>query len=720
MTTSSIPTDGLRSPKSYGGQPIPENEEARLGAVVGLNQVHSETQPALVALRNTAQRLFQTPVAFIGMIEEETQRLLTVCIAPQGAESTTPTADFKDMVTPRDCSICQYTIMEKDHLVIPDMDAFMRGEVGSDFPEEFRQQASELGGYPIPWPTPDGEIELRPAHFYAGATIRTREGLHIGTFCVVDVVPRPDFGAAQIQILESLAGQAAEYLEDRALLRFPANLRLLQQAGEQQRDASAPSDDGQTRFDAVVLGGGPAGTTAACRLSFQGLRVALVEPKAVFGAPTGINSKVLREVAMEHGSGANWDQIAEIRELIGARDAARIQTQLKRYGVSLIQGRGAIAGVSSETGETTVEVSSGPGEIRRLSTRAAVLSTGSKARRLAHIPFDNECIFDSDSINAIGRKPKSLFIQGTGVIALEYATIFAAMGVDVTIAARGSRERFLPKLDVALRDALVAELEAQGVEVLFECSVEEWERSGDAARLKLSGPSGSTTREFEAAMSAVGRVPATQELGLDSLNSPAQLSEARALEMDERLRLRASTNPIYAVGDISGSGLACQAVVQAQGVVNELLPQLVQGKSSGGSASAPDSSLGTASVVWAIPELAFVGKTEHEASDAFGPSDVVSVITRFADTIRGSLHGLPESYFLKLVCLRQDGRILGVHVYGEGASELIHLGASLVSSAESVFKLQYRTFPAVTLHEIYRNAALQAIDTLSESLRGEP
>ena len=111
MTTSSNPTGGLRSPKPHGGQPIPENEVERLGAVVGLNQVHSESQPALVALRNTAQRLFHTPVAFIGMIEEETQRLLTVCIAPQGAEATTPAADFKEMVTPRDCSICQYTIM---------------------------------------------------------------------------------------------------------------------------------------------------------------------------------------------------------------------------------------------------------------------------------------------------------------------------------------------------------------------------------------------------------------------------------------------------------------------------------------------------------------------------------------------------------------------------------------------------------------------------------
>ena len=89
------------------------------------------------------------------------------------------------------------------------------------------------------------------------------------------------------------------------------------------------------------------------------------------------------------------------------------------------------------------------------------------------------------------------------------------------------------------------------------------------------------------------------------------------------------------------------------------------------------------------------------------------MLAPFADTIRGRLKALPASYFLKLVCLRQDGRILGVHVYGEGASELIHLGASLVADGNTVFALQYKSFPAVTLHEVYRNAAMLAIDTLS-------
>ncbi len=119
------------------------------------------------------------------------------------------------------------------------------------------------------------------------------------------------------------------------------------------------------------------------------------------------------------------------------------------------------------------------------------------------------------------------------------------------------------------------------------------------------------------------------------------------------------------------------------------------------------------SIIWAIPELAFVGSTKSEAIQSYSEEEVFSVVASFADTIRGRLKALSSSYFLKLVCLRQDGRILGVHIYGEGASELIYLGASLVADGNTVFDLQYKSFPAVILHEVYRNAAMLAIDKLS-------
>ena len=686
-----------------GPSPKPDNECKRLDAVTGLNQSNSEHQPELIALRNAARLLLKMPVAFIGFIEDNTQRLLTVTVAPQGDQACDP-LDFKEMLTPRECSICQYTIMESDHLVIPDLKEFLEHGDGASYPAEFLEQAKQVGGYPIPWPDGAGGITLKPAHFYAGATIRTSTGMHVGTFCVVDVMPRPDFGVREIEVLENLAAQAADYLEERALLRRPANFQLLQHLSSSNEAATE-----NAAWDALVIGGGPAGLTAACRLSFQGLKVALVEPKASFGSPTGVSSKVLREVAMDHGAGTSWDDVLAIRQLIAQNDAKRVVLQLQRYGVKHFKGTGVISGCDAN-GTTKVVVSDGTTPIAELLAHKVVVSTGSKARRLKGIPFEQDGFYDSDSIGSLCSKPSSLFVQGTGIIALEYATIFAEMGVKVTVAARGKRDDLLPMLDGSMRDALLTDLEAKGVEILYQASVKSCRCDAAGPLVDLELPSGISERRFSAVLSAVGRVPTTQDLGMEALLEADDVTKLKKLPLLENQQLETNAGSVYVIGDVSGSGLACKAVMQAQGLVDHVLPSLVLKNKQ---ASQPVSSRSSPSIIWAIPELAFVGSSQSEAIDSYGEAEVFSVLAPFADTIRGRLKALPSSYFLKLVCLRQDGRILGVHVYGEGASELIHLGASLVADGNTVFDLQYKSFPAVTLHEVYRNAAMLAIDTLS-------
>jgi NAD(P) transhydrogenase len=727
--------NSLVTPKFRDTPPIPANEAERVRTVHDLNQLHSEAQPELAGLRDAAQRLLQIPFAAITLIEGAVQRSVTTRVEPSPQDSLGIAFEGRGKEIPRNCTVCQHTIMEDDHLVVPDLRRFLLDEAAGIYPKPFLDQVRAIQGYPIPWPSLDGKTTLRGAVFYAGVSIRTAAGLNVGTLCVMDVEPRPDFSLEHIDILRELGRLTAKHLELRALVDRPANLRLLERLAQKlQRPPPVDLQGGVRHADAVVLGGGPAGVTAACRLAFHGLDVVLVEPKAAFGGPTGVHSKILREAALHGGPKVLGQDVLAMQDRIAHQETSRIRAMVDRYGVKVLRGLARFVptapGVSEDDGGTSLEVMSPDGAPIQMRARVSIVASGSQARRVAGVPYDNVHIVDTDGLAHLQRKPRSLLIQGGGLIGLEYAMIFSRLGVPVAMAIRDARETMLPFLDRRLVNALVEEMSSRGIEVFFETEVADAEvvespdQAGSrAVKCNLRRKNEVQVRYTDVLLAAVVRTPVEGGLGLELLPQGPVQPEARrgALATDASQRVIGPKPAVFAFGDVTGPpGLASEAVLQAQHAVDAILPVLKLGHPlrSAVIPLAPPPAAGTAAAVaWTLPEIAFVGVTEAAAKKTYGDASIVRGRGHFANTIRGSLANLSDAWFLDLVCLRSSGRILGVHVFGEGAADLIQFGASVVAQERSVFDLQYQAFPAVTLHEVYKVAANAVIETLSRDVQ---
>jgi len=454
-------------------------------------------------------------------------------------------------------------------------------------------------------------------------------------------------------------------------------------------------------FDLVVLGSGPAGEKGAAQAAYFGKRVALVERGTAFGGAatnTGtLPSKTLRETSLTlsgfrnrglYGVDLSLRRQATVQDLM--RRAAtmmdterdRIESNLERHRVMVFHGEGSFVDAR------TVRVAR-PGEPPLdLSAEVVLIATGSSPRRSALFAFGHPRVYDSDEILKIDRIPRSLAVVGGGVIGAEYASTFAALGVEVSLVE--GRDRLLPFLDAEIARALKKGMEHLGIRFHMPRRVASCEPAEESVTLQLEG---GETVTAEAVLVSAGRVSNTA-----SLNLPAagiRCGEHGLIEVDEHFRTSAPN--VYAAGDVIGfPALASTSMEQARLAMvhafdlkykRELAPVLPYG-------------------IYTIPEVSMAGDTE-ETLRGKGVDFVVGRAT-YHQNARGQIIGDPEG-MLKLLFAREGMRLLGVHVIGEQATELVHVGltALLAGASNELFIRTCYNYP--TLTEMYKYATYDAM-----------
>lgn len=458
-------------------------------------------------------------------------------------------------------------------------------------------------------------------------------------------------------------------------------------------------------FDLVTIGSGPAGEKGAAQAAYFGYKVAVIDrnPRPG-GAPVnsgGIPTKTLREAATYLtsfgkrevygvGIGLGPDLIrerldaraAEVQEAMGAA----VHHNLERHDIEFIVGEAALA-------DRGVRVSQPSGEERTLQADIVLISTGSRPLHPAGIPFDDPDVHDSDSILAMDRIPESMVVIGAGPVGAEYASIFTALGVSVTLI--DLADRMAPFLDAEVSGLLRTYLEEQGTRIALGTTGEVSRKDG---RLEVALGTGEVLHP-DVVLFAAGRVGNTEELGV---------AEA-GIECDERGRIlvddeyQTSVAGIYAAGDVIGPP-ALASVSSEQGRVAICHAFGIPFKE----VIDPFPPYG----VYSIPEVGMVGMTEEAATEAGVDYEVGRAW--FADNARSSIAGSPHG-FVKLVLARTDRRLLGAHIVGEEAAELIHQAQAVIHTRGTIDYFIDSTYNAPTRSEAFKYAAYDALQRLSGS-----
>ena len=458
-------------------------------------------------------------------------------------------------------------------------------------------------------------------------------------------------------------------------------------------------------YELLVIGSGPGGQRAAIAAAKLDRRVAVVERPDMLGGVclnTGtIPSKTLREAILYltgvdqreiYGQSYRLKDEITIADLtartthVVTRENDVVRSQLTRNRVAIIPGTARF------TGPNEVEVDDGGGRTRKVSADNIVIATGTTPARPASVAFDEKTIIDSDGIIHLERVPRSMVVAGAGVIGIEYASMFAALGTKVTVVER--RMRMLEFCDEEVVEALKYHLRDLAVTFRFGETVASVEAHPQGAIALLS--SGKKI-PADTVLYSAGRQGMTERLNL----------EAAGLTADDRGRItvdeffRTGVPHIYAVGDVIGfPALAATSMEQGRLAAHHACGEQT-------ATNAVPQPIG----IYSIPEISFVGRTEDQLTEACVPFEVG--VSRYRELARGQIVG--DSYgVLKLLVSPEDRKLLGVHVFGTGATELIHIGQAVMGCGGTVDYLVDAVFNYPTLSESYKVAALDATNKMRQ------
>ena len=460
-------------------------------------------------------------------------------------------------------------------------------------------------------------------------------------------------------------------------------------------------------YDLIVIGSGPAGEKGAAQAAYFGKKVALIEKEGFPGgaaANTGtLPSKTLRETALHltgfrkreiYGLDFDFNQRIDAKNFlhhfhnVRSRERDRIARNMLRHHVDVVHG------TASFLDANTVTIARQDGTTQNLAAEKILIATGTSPHHPSTYPWDDARLFESDTILSIPELPRTMLIIGGGVIGSEYACIFAALGVRVVLV--DGRDRLLGFLDAEISTVLQNAMRGMGIELLLGDQVESLS-SGEKieAILKNAG-----TRSFDAVLAAAGRQGNTSDMGLEKIG--LQPDKRGLLKVNEHYQT--ALPHIYAAGDVIGFP-ALASTSMEQGRIAMCHAFDLRYKTD----LARILPLG----IYTIPECSSAGESEESLREKKIPYVVGR--TSYSQNSRGFIIGEDDG-FLKLLFGADDMRLLGIHVLGEEATDLVHIGltALLLGQTASIFIDTCYNYP--TLSEMYKYAAY---DAMGRKQRGE-